>query len=80
MRRRRRTDLKACREKLPKDQGDKLHNEEMQVMASMMGGMRPGRGMHGMMGGSGMTMAPAGSGMAPPPAPMGSAGSAGSAH
>jgi hypothetical protein len=72
-------DLKSCREKLPKEQADKLHNEEMQVMASMMGGMRPGRGMHGMMGGSGMTMSPpppppSGSGMAPAPAPTGSAG------
>ncbi len=71
-------DLKGCREKLPKEQADKLHNEEMQVMASMMGGMRPGRGMHGMNmnGGSGMMMPPppSGSGMSPPPAPAGSAG------
>jgi len=74
-------DLKGCREKLPKDSADKLRNEEMQVMSSMMGGMRPGRGMGGMhMMGS--AAAPDGSAAAPsadPAAPGSAAPAAGSA-
>jgi hypothetical protein len=84
-----REDLRTCRSKLPKEQGDKLQAEEMQVMSSMMGGMRGMMG-HGMRMGSGMgggsgdmaTPPPAGSGMATP-APSGSAAApapAGSAH
>jgi hypothetical protein len=81
-------ELKACREKLPKESADKLRADEMAVMSSMMGamgGMR-GHGMH-MGGGSGMAApagsdstgsamaapAPTGSAAAPAPAPAGSA-------
>lgn len=72
-------DLKGCREKLPKEAADKLRTEEMQVMSSMMGGMRPGRGMMGGMHTMG-SAAPEGS-AAPAPAPesAGSAAPAGSA-
>ena len=62
-------DLSGCRAKLPTDQGDKLKGEEIAVMSSMMGGMRPGM-MHG---GSGM----GGPGMGGPG--MGGPGMAGSA-
>jgi hypothetical protein len=69
-------ELKACREKLPKEAADKLRADEMQVMSSMMGAMGGMRGMrHGMGGGSGMGSGGgdgAGSGMAAP-APSGSA-------
>jgi hypothetical protein len=69
-----REDLRACRAKLPKEQGDKLQADEMQVMSSMMGGMRGmmGHGMRPPGGGSGDMsggMTPPAAGMAPPPAP-----------
>ncbi|HEY1812509.1 MAG TPA: hypothetical protein VGG74_09200 [Kofleriaceae bacterium] len=68
-------EFKACREKLPQDQAQKLQTDEMGVMSSMMRGMRGhGMGMH-MGGGSGGTMMapPGGSGMAAPTGTMGSA-------
>jgi small lipoprotein (TIGR04454 family) len=67
-------EMTACREKLPKEQSDKLRSDEMQLMSSMMGGMRP-PGMGGMGGMHRMgSAAPEGS-AAPAPAPE-SAGSA----
>ncbi|HEY1546525.1 MAG TPA: hypothetical protein VGG28_01830 [Kofleriaceae bacterium] len=73
-------ELKACREKLPKEAADKLRADEMAVMSSMMGAM--GGMRHGMHGGGGMggpgsdstgsamaAPAPTGSAVAPAPAP-----------